>query len=293
MKLVPRRCSICNDGSQNLYLEGNFKQQHLNEFSFASRKEPEDFHLSFHLCKNCDLLYVNPALENEVIDAQYEGASFDSSIEAGYAAKTYAQYLPQKSAINSALDIGTGGGEFLLELHKAGVKNLCGVEPSGSAIATADKRIGKFIKKGFFKKEIFPNEKFDLISCFQTLEHVSDPSQLSRDVLSLLNEGGRFFVVAHNFRGKVNQILQDKSPIYDIEHLQLFSPKSLKKMLENAGFRDVKVFSIINTYPLFYWVKLFPKIPGKKHLISFLKKIKIGYLPIPLPIGNLGAIATK
>ncbi len=293
MELISRFCSICGQGSSNLHLEGNFQQEKLNEFSFSSRKEPEPFHLRLFLCEDCDLIYANPALSEKITDSQYQEAAFDSNIEAAYAARTYAKYLPQKSAITSALDIGTGGGEFLFELQKVGVKNLCGVEPSVSAINTAHSQIKPFIRQGFFDRKNYQENQFDLVSCFQTLEHVFDPLQLSCDAYSLLKKDGRFFVVTHNFRGRVNQILGEKSPIYDIEHLQLFSPKSLRRMLENAGFKDIKVFSIINTYPIFYWLKLFPKFPTKKALIEFLKKAKIGHLAISLPIGNLGAIATK
>ncbi|MDX2082847.1 MAG: class I SAM-dependent methyltransferase [Rickettsiales bacterium] len=293
MKSQIRQCSICRQESSDLYLAENFKLENLNQFSFASRKEPEPFHLRLYFCKNCDLIYANPALAPDITNSQYEGAAFDSDVEAAYAAKTYAKYLPQKSAITAALDIGTGGGEFLFELRKAGVKNLYGIEPSNSAIATAHPQIKSCIKQGFFNKDFYQQNHLDLISCFQTLEHVFDPLQLSIDANSLLKKDGRFFVVTHNFRGLVNKILAQKSPIYDIEHLQLFSPKSLRKMLENAGFREIKIFTIINTYPLFYLIKLFPKIPAKKSLIKFLRKIKIGYLPIKMPIGNLAAIAVK
>jgi len=293
MKLETRSCPLCGAQSSHLHLEENFSIEKLDAFSFASRKEPEPFHLSLYLCESCDLLYANPALPQSMVEKEYENAAFDSNIEAGYAAKTYAKYLPKKSSISSALDIGTGGGEFLLELQKNGVKDLHGIEPSTQAINTAQESVKKFIKQGFFNKEFYGEKKFDLVSCFQTFEHVSNPLQLTKDAHSLLKKDGRFFVVTHNFRGNVNKILGAKSPIYDIEHLQLFSPKSLHHIFEIAGFRDVKIFPLINTYPLFYWVKLFPGIPLKKQMIDLIKKIKIGYLPIPLPIGNIGAIATK
>ncbi len=298
MELVARQCSLCDKKSSHLHLKENFQAEKLNRFSFSSRKEPEPFHMSLYLCESCDLIYANPGLPQSVTNQEYEDAAFDSSIEAGYAAKTYAKYLPQKSAIASALDIGTGGGEFLLELQKSGAKNVSGIEPSSAAIETAHDAVKPFIKQGFFNKDFYAKEQFakggfDLVSCFQTLEHVFDPLQLSRDVNFLLKNGGRFFVVAHNFRGVVNKFLGEKSPIYDIEHLQLFSPQSLRVMLETAGFRDIKVFPIINTYPLFYWVKLMPFLPLKKQILNFLKKIKIGYLPVSFPIGNLAAIAIK
>jgi SAM-dependent methyltransferase len=149
---MKRNCPICGLESSNLYLEENFHPEKLNEFSFASRKEPELFNMRLYLCEPCDLLYANPALSQSLVYHKYENASFDSSVEAAYAARTYVKYLPQKKIINSALDIGTGGGDFLFELQKNGVKNICGIEPSSSAIATANKSVKPFIKQGFFDK---------------------------------------------------------------------------------------------------------------------------------------------
>lgn len=290
---VSRNCSLCDLQSSHLHLEENFSEKDFNNFSFSSRKEPEPFHMRLFLCEACDLIYANPALSQEFIAKEYESAAFDSKVEAGYAAKTYARYLSQKSIIKSALDIGTGGGEFLLELQKNGVEDLHGIEPSIQAIKTAQEGVKNFIKQGVFDKDLYGEKKFELISCFQTLEHVADPLKLSKDAYSLLKKEGRFFVVTHNFRGAVNKILGNKSPIYDIEHLQLFSPKSLRYTLELAGFKNIKIFPLLNTYPLFYWIKLLPAIPAKKQILSLVKKIKIGYLPIALPVGNIGAIATK
>ena len=293
MKLEKRFCPLCGGESCDLHLEENFQPQNLNAYSFASRKEPEPFHLRLFLCKKCDLIYANPAFTRDTIEQEYEKAAFDSNIEASYAAKTYSKYLPEKNLIKSALDIGAGGGEFLAELRKNGVENIRGIEPSPAVINTAQNDVKKFIDQGFFDKNFYAQGQFDLVTCFQTFEHVRDPLQLSRDVNSLLKNGGRFFAVTHNFRGNVNRILGKKSPIYDIEHFQLFSPQSLRQMLEFAGFKEIKIFFIINTYPLFYWIKLLPALPFKKQIISLVKKIKIGHLAIPFPIGNIGVIAVK
>lgn len=288
-----RLCPICNQPSSKVHAEENFSPEGLNATSFASRKEPELFHHLLLLCETCDLIFAQPSLSQDAIEREYQVASFDSSIEAGYAAKTYASYLPDKSKVKSALDIGTGGGEFLLELHRAKIPDLHGIEPSVEAIKTAHPSVRNFIQEGFFDKQSFESRKFDLISCFQTLEHVPDPLQLSKNAYSLLQDQGRFYVITHNFRGMVNRILEKKSPIYDIEHLQLFSETSLRNLLTNAGFTDVRIFPIINTYPLFYWIKLLPLIPRKKDIIALSKKVLAGHIPIPLPIGNIAAIATK
>ncbi len=285
--MIERNCPICNIKSQHLYREENFSLEKLNAFSFSSRKEPEPFNLRLFLCENCDLIYANPILEIKKLKDEYAAASFDSSAEETYAAKTYTKYLPKN--FNSALDIGCGGGKFLEELKARGIQDLCGLEPSYAAIACAQPEIKKFIIADFFNKNLI-DRKFDLISCFQTFEHVTDPLELSHEAYSLLNEKGKFFVVTHNFRGLVNKILGKKSPIYDIEHMQLFSPKSLHRTLRQAGFRDIKIFTITNKYPLSYWIKLLPKFPFKKQIYNLSKKINF---PLSFSVGNIAAIAVK
>jgi hypothetical protein len=64
--------------------------------------------------------------------------------------------------------------------------------------------------------------------------------------------------------------------------------------MHKAGFTHTKLFPIWNRYPLHYWVKLLP-LPRsfKSTLIHWLKKLKIGYIPIPMAVGNMGVIAIK
>jgi 2-polyprenyl-3-methyl-5-hydroxy-6-metoxy-1,4-benzoquinol methylase len=58
-----------------------------------------------------------------------------------------------------------------------------------------------------------------LITCFHVLEYVEDIVKLARSAFSLLEPGGIFLVVVHNYRAFSNRILKDRSPIFDIEHL--------------------------------------------------------------------------
>jgi hypothetical protein len=85
-----------------------------------------------------------------------------------------------------------------------------------------------------------------------------------------------------------------KSPIFDIEHLQLFSPKSMRHLLESIGFDKIVIFPIANRYPLRYWLRIFPFSTKVKHsLITCFDAIGLGSLPIPIPAGNMAAIGFK
>jgi SAM-dependent methyltransferase len=297
--MVRRPCPVCSsrDASQ-VFVEENFDPARLDRFAFASRKFPEHMYFRLLTCPTCDTLYANPLPTQDHIGQGYQEADFDSSAESHYAAKTYGRLLsdildhvPDKVG---ALDIGTGDGAFLEQLLEHGFERVAGSEPSKAPIAAAKKNIRPLIKQGLFEPKRYKKGSFSLISCFQTIEHLYRPMEICSGAYSLLKEGGAFFIVCHNRRALSAKILGLKSPIYDIEHLQLFSPKSAKFMLERAGFRDVTVKTVLNSYPLNYWVKLLPLPKGLKIvLIKFLEKVWLGKMPVTMPVGNLAVIGYK
>jgi len=294
MEVVHRNCPICNISSQTVYCETNIEYEKLDAFAFASRKYPERMRHRLMKCTTCGLVYADPAPVQTTLQQEYEAASFDSQEEARCAAQTYASYLPKNLVRGKALDIGTGGGEFLSELQRYGFAELEGIEPSPSAIATADPAIRAHIHQGIFVPEACPANSYAFISCFQTLEHIADPLTVSRSCYNALVTGGVYFTVSHNIEGLVNRLLGTKSPIFDIEHLQLFSPQSVVTLMKQSGFTDIKLFPVWNRYPLHYWIKLFP-LPKiiTRNLVCFLKAIKLGYIKIPINVGNMGVLAFK
>jgi hypothetical protein len=103
-----------------------------------------------------------------------------------------------------------------------------------------------------------------------------------------LKPGGAFAIVVHNRKALSARILGYKSPIFDIEHLQLFSPESAQAMLERAGYRDVHAAPLFNRYPLHYWMKLLPFPAGMKGgLLRMANGSSLGEMLISLPAGNL------
>ena len=187
------------------------------------------------------MLYSSPAPAREALERAYHAAAFDASTESRYAAQTYGSFLPRivqrLPSRDGALDIGTGDGAFLAELVKAGFEGVTGVEPSSAPIQAADPAVRGLIRHSPFRPEDFAAEQFRLVTCFQTMEHVFDPLQLCRDAHRITKPGGAFFIVCHNRRAVLARLLGRRSPIIDVEHLQLFSPRSVRVLLTRAGFR--------------------------------------------------------
>lgn len=297
--MVFRTCPICSSKDQSkVYAEENFDLNALDGYAFASRKTPENMHYRLIECPSCDVLYANPLPSLKHLARNYREASFDSSEESHFAARTYAVHLrtirENIPDTQGALDIGTGDGAFLEELLKKGFTEIAGIEPSNAPIQSSLPEIKPLIKNGLFDAKGFKKNSMSLITCFQTFEHLYDPLKTCRESFGMLKKGGAFYIVCHNRRSLSCRILGMKSPIFDIEHLQLFSPLSAKAMLNQAGYKRITVKTLFNIYPLHYWLKLAP-IPKKLKigLIRFLKIIKLGYIPLLLPAGNMAVIGYK
>jgi SAM-dependent methyltransferase len=295
----PRSCPLCGSQRESrVFAEAKLDPATLDSFSFASRKAPEYTHHRLLLCVTCDLLYVSPSPSLAALSTAYEHADFDSTREASYASFTYARFLrllrSRLPDLVGALDIGTGDGVFLERLLSAGFTDVIGIEPSVAPTLSAKLAIRPLIRQGMFRGEDFAAGSFSLITCFQTIEHVMDPLQLCRSAHHLLKPGGAFFLIGHNRRAMSARIMGLKSPIYDIEHLQLFSHASARIMLERAGFCRIEWQPIYNRYPVGYWAKLLP-IPTslKKGLLRILNASGLGALPIALPAGNMACIGYK
>jgi SAM-dependent methyltransferase len=277
-------------------IEANLKPDSLDDLAFASRKPPELMHHRLVECAVCDLLYASPAPTAEQLEGAYEGAGFDSEEEARFASQTYARLaaplLSEVPARGGTIDVGTGDGAFLGELLARGLQagDLVGVEPSAAPIAAADPAVRPLIRHGIFSADDFEAEAFRLVTCFQTIEHLPDPREFFDGARRILAPGGALMIVCHDRRSLVNRMLGKRSPIFDVQHMQLFSRPSMNELMERSGFERLRLRHIVNRYPLRYWMRLAPLPTSLKERA---RASRLGSLPLPLPVGNMVAIGFK
>ena len=294
-----RVCPLCgSSASSRLFAEAHFDPSRLDEMSFSSRKTPEGMHHRMLECTRCDLLYASPVPTVESIAAAYRDAGYESGEEARYAAATYATLVEriekQLPDMRGAVDIGAGDGAFLQRLRAAGFDRTVGFEPSDAPRAAAAAEVRELIRPEPFVPGVLPDEAFTLVSCLQTIEHVLDPLGLCRDAARLLAPAGAMLIVCHDRRAVSARILGRRSPIFDIEHVQLFSPKSVGVLLRRAGFDRVEVHPLRNRYPLRYWLQLMPLAGRLKAAIrGSLEAVRLDGRAVSLGAGNVFAVAYK
>lgn len=294
-----RPCPVCGSrDDSHVFTEKTLDDAMWKDLSFSSRKLPEYLVHRMVECPDCDLVYASPAPLEEVLEQAYRAAPFVSAEESAFAAETYRRLLrTQLSSLAgraSALDVGASDGTFLQALLDEGFENVVGIEPAAASAEAAPESVRRRIRVEPFRRASLEGESFDLVTAFQTLEHVSDPAQVACDAYELLEVGGAIIVVVHNRRALLNRLAGRRSPIFDVEHVQLFSPRSIRELLRRAGFEDIRVAGVKNRYPLRYWLKLAPLPAGlKSFLLKRLERSRIGSLPISLRPGNLVASAWR
>lgn len=295
---MERHCPVCHGHQRVAFADEHIDPKKVGSLTYASRKPPEFMCLRLVRCTSCDLVYAPSPPTESFLQAAYHVADFDSAPEAAAAAKTYAGVLaPHLAALrlrDLAVDVGAGSGVLLPRLLQQGFKKVIGIEPSRAAIDAAPEEVRSMLREGMFSSSMLEGETPSLICSFMTLEHLADPSHFTATAHRLLEPGGAIAVIVHNWRAPINRLLGLRSPIMDVEHLQLFSPRALRELLESHGFEQITLKSIRNNYPLRYWLRLMP-LPGslKKGLLTLLEKTGLADRHLSLNVGNMLAVGIK
>ena len=95
-------------------------------------------------------------------------------------------------------------------------------------------------------------------------------------------------LVCHDRRAPLNRALGTRSPIMDIEHLQLFSQRSARALLERTGFGDVQRALDHESLPAALLAQA--RAAPRRRQAGARRRLRAAAAPplsLPLPVGNL------
>jgi SAM-dependent methyltransferase len=106
---------------------------------------------------------------------------------------------------SSVLDVGSGVGEFLIELAEAvpGVRAV-GIDASETLVSTAKSRaeaagVAVQFSVGDAEHLDFPDGSFDRVHCSRVLQHLDHPEMAVREMARVLSRGGRAAIIEPDF----------------------------------------------------------------------------------------------
>lgn len=155
----------------------------------------------------------------------------------------YARHLSNpKPGKDKLLDAGCGNGEFLLRARSQGwIAEGIDIDPEAVKYAA---NAGLKVKCGDIKSEQFAPSSFDVVTTHQVIEHVHDPHAFLSALYAWLKPGGQLWLGTPNIKSKLRHDFgEDWYPLQPPTHLFIFSPESLIKSLELAGFQEIKFLS--------------------------------------------------
>ena len=148
----------------------------------------------------------------------------------------------KKKKINF-LDIGSGLGIFLYSLRKKINWNLTGIEPDLNFYNFSKNKLNLNIKNIDFNKNNL-KKKYNIITLNKVIEHVKSPDLFLHKTKKLLKRNGFIYievpdgVAAHKSRQGKNR------EEFFLDHLHIFSIKSLKNVLVKNKFKVIKIENI-------------------------------------------------
>jgi SAM-dependent methyltransferase len=299
IELVSTNCAICSTkNNASVIYRANFDFEAFNPAVFSARRIPDMLHYQIVRCNSCGLVRSDPVVDANVLKSLYGQSSFTYSQDTPNLTRTYGRYLQKTEKYEISkdhlLEIGCGNGFLLEEARLQGFKEVTGVEPSKDAIVQANPAIRSKIVCDILHPGLLPINIFSVICMFQTFDHVSEPNILLEECVKLLQPGGVILCLNHNVEAISSRVLKEKSPIIDIEHTYLYSPKTMKRLFENHGLHVLEVGPAWNIIRLHSLLRLFPMPKGiKQKLLDLVNRTPFNKLSLTLPLGNLYIIAQK
>jgi SAM-dependent methyltransferase len=148
------------------------------------------------------------------------------------------RFPPEETCL---LDIGCNVGTFLQLAKKQGYLST-GVEPDAKAVE-AGLKSGLDIRCGYLHEINLGDGLYDIVTLFEVVEHLEDPSGLLKECHRILKPGGFLCMTTGNTRSWTVKFLKGKWDYFDLKlgHISFFNPSSVGTVAKRMGFEVVKI----------------------------------------------------
>jgi 2-polyprenyl-3-methyl-5-hydroxy-6-metoxy-1,4-benzoquinol methylase len=229
--LITVNCPICNS---NLYQE----KYNIHTWHIVA-------------CTNCAFVYTNPRLTNEAVIELYKQDYFHNQ-QFGYTdyndnphlkkmnfkkwIKDASPFFSEKENLK-ALDIGCAAGFGISAYENLNIK--------ADGLEIDPNYVKELVAKGYniYDKPLLENNftnKYDIVSLFDVVEHLTDLHANFETLKNLLNDNGILIIVTPDFDSKQRKIFGAKwFQFKPIEHINYFTTGSLKKLAQQHNLELV------------------------------------------------------
>ena len=239
MSLDNLKCPICN--SKNIKLE--YKDENTERLEVGYAKSGNISEL--YICNSCYVRFTNFLKD-------FDKKIYESQNDELYKKSEYARKLTFNKDFNNILknfdniegnilDVGCGPGYFLVIAKKKGYQ-ADGIELSKADCSEANSKGFNVYCTDFISFcEHNKGKSYGLITMFDFIEHVNNPKEIISNCYEILNNNGNLVISTPNIGSLFAKIMGKKWWCFIPMHLFYFNKKSIKYLLEQKGFKILKI----------------------------------------------------
>lgn len=266
-----KNCPVC--GSEQIQQQMSCKDHLVSGKDF-----------SIGVCMICQFRFTSPRPDDNDLGDYYKSDNYIShtNTKKGLASRLYhlvrKRTLKQKVRLLSRyvsrgtlLDYGAGTGMFL-DAAKAYGFNAVGIEPDPTARLHA-RELGLELLAD--KNLLQSSQRFDVVTAWHVLEHVSDLNETIEHLKAHLVEKGVFVIALPNYRSFDANYYGPNWAAYDVpRHLYHFDKVSIRNLMAKHQFQLTATHPMV--FDSYYVAMLSEKYKTGKN--NYLKALWVGFL---------------
>lgn len=232
MESAPEKCILCGDREKVLLIERDSWK--------------------VYRCINCGLGFLDPRPSQEEISQLYQKNYFEERYDEGLdigsqrfkkrlsGEKHRIKFVSSVKGSGRLLDIGCGYGYFLYASRMRGYE-VTGLEFSDWAGTYAAQKLKLPVRTGSILDIDLPENHFDIITMWHSLEHTQDPRSVLLKAKKWLKKNGILVIDVPNYEGTDARYLKGDWDGWSLPyHFWHFNYGSMKMLLDKHHFKVVK-----------------------------------------------------
>ncbi|MEA2309846.1 MAG: hypothetical protein QOI65_2132 [Thermoleophilaceae bacterium] len=221
-------------------------------------------------CPRCGHRQTEPMPDDAVLESAYAGAASDDYIDEEAGQRETARRALERIEARltpvpipggnggprhrTLLDLGCWVGFLLSEAAERGW-DATGVEPSAFASAYARERLGLDVRTGDLFTTELPLHHFDAIVMGDVIEHLPRPGEALERMAALLRPGGIAWLALPDAGSAVARGLRARWWSVIPTHVQFFTRRSLRTLLERQGWTVLEVRTAPKAFSVGYYLE--------------------------------------
>jgi 2-polyprenyl-3-methyl-5-hydroxy-6-metoxy-1,4-benzoquinol methylase len=211
-------------------------------------------------CRHCGLAYTNPRPTPDTITRFYPRdygphrpppRGTTSRSPSAFWSRLFGRPCPERrgalprAGARRLLDFGCGSGSYLKRMAALGWR-VTGLDRAERVVGVARDEGCDAIAGSLPHPDLAP-ASFDVITMWQSLEHVHNPLAILREALRVLVPGGTAVVAVPNFESFSSRLFGEHWFGLDLpRHLTHFTRDTLREMFQAAGFRVKSIRGLVH-----------------------------------------------